>query len=108
MTDTTTRTELDYLQVDPGHQRQGIGRLLAQEGLGRADAGGREVWLRSTPEGRCLYLSLGFRVVGEGSVLAQAQYAMVRRARPLRHVAHGDIAAGAAHEVSTVPGDLPS
>lgn len=74
--------ELHYLSIDPQHQRNGVGRLLAQEGLDRAAAEGRDVWLRSTPEGRRLYLSLGFDEVGEGTVCGQRQVVMIKRAVP--------------------------
>lgn len=73
------RVELHYLSIDPQHQRKGVGRVLAKEGLGRASAEGRDVWLRATVEGRRLYLSLGFEEVGEGRVCGQRQIAMVKR-----------------------------
>ncbi|KKY32446.1 putative gnat family [Diaporthe ampelina] len=68
---------LNYLVIDPNHQRKGIGRLLAQDGLERAAGQGRDVCLRSTPEGRPLYLALGFRQVLEQKVIGESQYAMV-------------------------------
>lgn len=80
--------ELHYLMIDPAHQRKGVGRLLVQEGLDWAalegkeedDVGGRprKVYLRSTAEGRGLYLSLGFKEVAEGTVFGQRQSAMVK------------------------------
>lgn len=80
--DLRDHVELHYLSIDPQHQRKGVGRLLVQEGLGRARAEGRDVWLRSTCEGRRLYKSLGFEEVGEGTVCGQRQVAMVNRAAP--------------------------
>ncbi|KAK7697456.1 hypothetical protein SLS64_013537 [Diaporthe eres] len=72
--------QLSYLVVDPNHHRQGIGRLLAKEGLDRAASQGRDVCLRSTPEGRPLYLALGFEQTREQEVFGESQYAMVWKA----------------------------
>lgn len=72
--------ELHYLQIDPRHQRKGVGRLLVQEGLDHAAQAGQGVWLRSTREGRSLYLAMGFDEVGAGTVFGQTQFAMVKRA----------------------------
>lgn len=77
---STASTELNYLCIDPKHQRKGIGRLLAKEGLERAASQGRDVCLRSTPEGRLLYLALGFVQVCEQKVVRGSQYAMVLKA----------------------------
>ncbi|KAK2602868.1 hypothetical protein N8I77_009370 [Diaporthe amygdali] len=71
---------LSYLLVDPKHHRKGIGRLLAKEGLDRAAAQGRDVRLRATPEGRTLYLALGFKEVCEEKIFGESQYAMVWKA----------------------------
>lgn len=71
---------LAFLVIDPKHHRKGIGRLLAKEGLDRAAAQGREVRLRATPEGRTLYLALGFEEVCEEKIFGKSQYAMVWRA----------------------------
>lgn len=75
--------ELHYLMTDPQHQRNGIGCSLLQEGLiwvaeGKWD-GVRDVYLRSTLEGRGLYLSHGFEEVGEGTVFGARQFPMVKR-----------------------------
>lgn len=75
--------ELQYLCISPDHQRNGIGRLLMQQGLDRiaeATGGTADVWLRSTAEGRMLYRAYGFQEVGEVTVFGQGQWAMVRRA----------------------------
>ncbi|KAG8163531.1 hypothetical protein KVR01_006828 [Diaporthe batatas] len=69
--------QLNYLVIDPKHQRQGIGRLLAKEGLDRAASQGKDVCLRATPEGRPLYLALGFEEIYEQKVVGESQYAMV-------------------------------
>lgn len=75
-----THTDLTYLVIDPKHQREGIGRLLAKEGLDRAADQGRDVCLRATPEGRRLYLALGFEQVREQKVIGESQFAMVLKA----------------------------
>lgn len=89
--------------VHPEHQRKGIGALLLREGLrwvseekwddaaagagtgavtgagaGSSAPGTRNVYLRSTVEGRGLYLAHGFREVGEGTVFGVGQFAMVK------------------------------
>lgn len=71
---------LNFLVIDPEHQRKGIGKLLAKEGLDRAASQGIDVCLRSTPEGRPLYLALGFTEVREEKVIGESQYAMVWKA----------------------------
>lgn len=71
---------LNFLLVGPSYQRKGIGRLLALEGLDRAAKEGKDVRLRSTPEGRPLYLALGFEDVCEQKVIGETQYGMVWRA----------------------------
>lgn len=74
---------LSYLVIDPKHQRQGIGRLLAKDGLDRAANQGKDVCLRATPEGRPLYLALGFEEICEQKVIGESQYAMVMKAPDL-------------------------
>lgn len=71
---------LNLLLVSPSYQRRGIGRLLAREGLDRAARENKEVRLRSTPEGRPLYLALGFEDVCAQKVIGETQYGMVWRA----------------------------
>ncbi|KAL1873146.1 hypothetical protein Daus18300_003965 [Diaporthe australafricana] len=72
---------LNYLAIDPKHQRKGIGRRLTQEGLDRAASRGRDVSLRASPEGRLLYLTMGFKEVCEGKVMGGSQYSMVWSAK---------------------------
>lgn len=71
---------LNFLIVNPSYHRKGIGRLLAREGLDRAAEEGKDVRLRSTPEGRPLYLALGFEEVFKQDVIGEPQYGMVWRA----------------------------
>ncbi|KAF3771133.1 hypothetical protein M406DRAFT_32690 [Cryphonectria parasitica EP155] len=72
--------ELRYLMIDPIHQRKGAGRLLMQEYLDSAATEEKDVWLRATADGRPLYLSLGFKEVGQGLVMGNLHFAMVKRA----------------------------
>ncbi|KAK0634203.1 acyl-CoA N-acyltransferase [Immersiella caudata] len=56
---------LIILAVDPSYQRRGIGRKLVRWGLDQAAAAeGQKVFLIATPEGKPLYESLGFQVLG--------------------------------------------
>lgn len=83
-THTHIQTELNYLVIDPKHQRKGIGRFLVKEGLDRAVSQGRDVCLRATPEGRSLYLALGFEEICEQKIVGGSQYAMVMKAPDLK------------------------
>ncbi|RDW84444.1 hypothetical protein BP6252_02034 [Coleophoma cylindrospora] len=51
---------LQILVVLPEWQRQGVGSLLLQEGLAKADQAGLPTWLLSSPEGYGLYQKAGF------------------------------------------------
>ncbi|KAK4149786.1 puromycin N-acetyltransferase [Chaetomidium leptoderma] len=48
------------LAVDPTQYRRGIGRMLVQHGLDQAAKAGKDAFLVATPNGRGLYLSVGF------------------------------------------------
>lgn len=65
-----TAFELVRMAVDPGHQRRGIGRRLAEHALARAHAEGalrvRLLSNTSLSAAIALYRSLGFRSVREG------------------------------------------
>ncbi|KAK4118627.1 acyl-CoA N-acyltransferase [Parathielavia appendiculata] len=75
MTDETTKVLgpdwhentwfLVHLAVDPNHQRRGIGKMLVRYGLDLAQKDGKDAFLISTPAGRGMYRSVGFRDVGE-------------------------------------------
>ncbi|KAK0654784.1 acyl-CoA N-acyltransferase [Cercophora newfieldiana] len=68
---------LIILGVDPNHQRRGIGKRLVRWGLEQAAAEGQQVFLIATPEGRPLYESLGFQVLGEFETLGLVHYSML-------------------------------
>lgn len=55
--------ELDGLYVDPREYRRGIGRMLVMWGVERGMEEGVPVVVRSSPQGKRLYLSCGFEVV---------------------------------------------
>ena len=74
-------TDLEYLGVDPDHQRRGVGRMLLGWGTERADAGDKECYLFGTVAGRPLYEGAGFEVVKEVKVFGAPHYAMLRKPR---------------------------
>jgi len=67
---------LNYLGVDPAHQRRGLGRALVRAGLEAADDEGVDTWLcTSDPTNEPFYARSGFTVTGRlplggGPVLA--------------------------------------
>jgi GNAT superfamily N-acetyltransferase len=56
---------LKLLVMHPAWQRRGVGRRLCEVGLERARSEGVPAMLESSTVGLGLYVSLGFRVVGE-------------------------------------------
>jgi predicted N-acetyltransferase YhbS len=52
--------DLTSLVVSPKYQRQGIGAMLFEEGLKRADEAGLQVVLGASPDGLGLYKRYGF------------------------------------------------
>jgi ribosomal protein S18 acetylase RimI-like enzyme len=52
--------ELSVLVVSPKYQRRGIGTLLLEDGLKRADEAGLQAVLGASPEGIGLYRRYGF------------------------------------------------
>jgi ribosomal protein S18 acetylase RimI-like enzyme len=50
------------LAVDSAFQRRGLGKLLVQDGLKRAQSAGFPIYLSASPKGVPLYKSLGFEV----------------------------------------------
>lgn len=69
--------DLDYLGVDPNHQRRGIGKLLLNWGVDKAKTEGRDCYLIATPAGRPLYESVGFVYLQELSVFGVPHYSMI-------------------------------
>lgn len=59
------KKDLAVLSVHPNHQRKGVGKKLLQWGIKQAAEENKEVFLLSSPEGRPLYLSQGFRTLKE-------------------------------------------
>ena len=56
---------LELLSTRNEYQRKGIGRILLQWGIDKADADGLECYLGSTPQGKGLYEKFGFKEVKE-------------------------------------------
>ena len=69
--------DLIILSVDPDHQRRGVGKKLVRWGLEQAAAEGKEVFLIATHEGKPLYESFGFRVLGEFETVGLVHYSML-------------------------------
>jgi GNAT superfamily N-acetyltransferase len=65
--------------VDPSYQRKGIGKVLMQWGLDRAEKDGKDVCLSASVAGQSLYLKLGFEVVDSRDILGEQWTAMVKR-----------------------------
>ncbi|KAF4973272.1 hypothetical protein FZEAL_9371 [Fusarium zealandicum] len=74
-----TEADLDYLGVDPKHQRRGIGKLLLNWGLDCAANQGRDCYLIATPAGRPLYTASGFGDVRTVLFFGIPHYSMVLR-----------------------------
>ncbi|KAL6872757.1 putative GNAT family acetyltransferase [Trichoderma novae-zelandiae] len=70
---------LDYLGVDPQHQRKGIGRMLLDWGLRRAASDGKDCYLMATPAGRALYAKTGFEVVRTVPIFGVLHHSMIYR-----------------------------
>lgn len=71
-------TALNAITVDEEHRRKGIGKALVQWGIDRANEEGKQVWLIATTDGKRLYDSMGFSLIGTGSRCGEAQHLMHR------------------------------
>jgi GNAT superfamily N-acetyltransferase len=58
-------SELELLYVIPKHQRQGVGRLLLEDGLKRVDELGFQCVLTASEDGFELYQKVGFQILEE-------------------------------------------
>jgi len=72
--------DLDSLYVDPAYQRKGIGKMLLQWGLQRADDGQNNVRLMASEAGAQLYRATGFDEVGSIDLFGGMEYAFIKRA----------------------------
>ncbi|OAA76568.1 Acyl-CoA N-acyltransferase [Akanthomyces lecanii RCEF 1005] len=70
---------LDYLGVDPGQQRRGIGKMLLNWGLEKAQEQGKDAYLIATPAGRPLYQAAGFEDLGAFMLFDTPHYGMIKR-----------------------------
>ncbi|GAA5946301.1 hypothetical protein JCM3765_000189 [Sporobolomyces pararoseus] len=75
---------LGLLAVHPKVQKGGIGRLLCQWGIDRAQKDGSDVLLGSTEFGKALYESLGFKELGK-PVAAPQDSSVINWTMVLRH-----------------------
>lgn len=71
--------DLEYLGVDPNHQRRGVGRMLLDWGTKRADAREKDCYLFGTAAGRPLYEAAGFTIAKDVTIFGAPHYAMLRR-----------------------------
>ena len=55
---------LKLLCIDPNYQRRGLGTLLVNWGVDKANEEGIDAWLESSPMGKGAYLKAGFKMLG--------------------------------------------
>ncbi|KAJ6788771.1 hypothetical protein PWT90_03322 [Aphanocladium album] len=70
---------LDYLGVDPEHQRRGIGKMLLNWGLDKAREENRDTYLIATPAGLPLYQAVGFEDLGAFMLFDTPHNGMIKR-----------------------------
>lgn len=56
---------LNYMQVDPAYQRQGLGQRLMKQALQDADRDGAQAFLCASDAGKRLYVKYGFKTLEE-------------------------------------------
>ena len=85
---TRLSIDLDYLGVDPQHQRRGIGRKLLTAGLEMAadtaakqGDGAFNCYLVATPAGQALYESVGFKAINELTMSGCVHRSMMLRSQ---------------------------
>lgn len=61
--DFVNNTELDFLAVDPSHQRRGIGKSLLSWGIEKATQESKDCYTVASASGRPLYIAGGFEEV---------------------------------------------
>ncbi|KAF4987143.1 hypothetical protein FGRMN_10527 [Fusarium graminum] len=76
-----TYPDLDYIGVQPGNQRRGIGKMLLQWGIDRAAEEGKDCYLIATEAGRPLYTAVGFEHLRTVSIFGIPHYSMILRAQ---------------------------
>ncbi|PTB65258.1 acyl-CoA N-acyltransferase [Trichoderma citrinoviride] len=72
---------LDFIGVDPKHQRKGIGKALLSWGVEQATKAGRDCYLMATPQGRPLYEAAGFEVVRPLDMFGVMHHSMILRTK---------------------------
>ncbi|KAJ3497630.1 hypothetical protein NLG97_g1754 [Lecanicillium saksenae] len=70
---------LDYLGVDPAHQRRGIGKMLLNWGVEKAREEKRDAYLIATPAGLPLYKAAGFEDLGAFMLFDEPHNGMIKR-----------------------------
>ncbi|KAK5988395.1 hypothetical protein PT974_12549 [Cladobotryum mycophilum] len=64
---------LNIIYTHPDHRRQGVGRLMIEWGIKKADELGIETWVNSTGPGVPLYQEYGFVVVNETTLCPETE-----------------------------------
>ncbi|TFB05796.1 hypothetical protein CCMA1212_001566 [Trichoderma ghanense] len=72
---------LDFIGVDPDHQRRGIGKALLSWGIEQAAKAGRDCYLMATPQGRPLYEAAGFEIVRPLDMFGVMHHSMILRVK---------------------------